>query len=267
MNLAGLAIKRPVFVVMIVLSIITLGVIGYGSLAWDLMPNVDFPTISVMVVYPGASAEEMEQLVAKPLEDSFSTLEGLDKVSTSCREGLAMISVAFGIGTDVKFSEIKVRDKVAATKPYLPTDIQEPIIQKFSFSDIPIQFMSLSGKRASADLKELLEDEIKPQLERVPGVASINVFGGQTKVVKIEVNKALLLANGVTTDMIKNAITMRNLNYPIGTVEGAEKNITVRIIGEFKNVDEIAGLPMKSMMSGKIIRIGDVAKVSFTLDD
>ena len=266
MNIAGLAIKKPVFIIMIVLSIITLGLLGYSSLAWDLMPNVDFPTVSVSIVYPGASAEEMETLVAKPLEDSFSTLEGLDKVTSSCREGLAMISVAFTLGTDVKFAEIKVRDKVAATKPILPTDIQEPIIQKFSFSDIPIQFMSLSGKKPSADLREMLEDDIKPQLERIPGVASINIFGGQKKLVKIEVNKSLLLAKGITIDQISNAISARNLNYPVGTVEGTEKNITVRILGEFQNVDEIANLPITSS-TGKIVRLKDISKVSFTMED
>jgi hydrophobic/amphiphilic exporter-1 (mainly G- bacteria), HAE1 family len=266
MNIAGLAIKRPVFIIMIVLTIITLGLIGYGTLPWDLMPNVEFPTVSVIVMYPGASAEEMETIVAKPLEDAFSTLEGLDKVSTSCREGVAMISVEFSIGTDVKYSEIKVRDKVAATKPYLPDDIQEPIIQKFSFADIPIQFMSLSGKRSSADLREMLENDIKPMLERIPGVASISLFGGQKRIVKIEVDKALLQAKGITTTMITNAINARNLNYPVGTVEGVEKNITVRILGEFKNPDEIAALPVAST-GGKIVRVGDVAKVNFTLED
>ncbi len=266
MNIAALAIKRPVFIVMIVLSIITLGWLGYTSLPWDLMPNVDFPTVSVTVIYPGASAEEMETIVAKPLEDSFSTLEGLDKVTTSCREGVAMIGVSFTLGTDVKFAEIKVRDKVAATKTILPDDIQEPIIQKFSFSDIPIQFMSVSGKRTSADLRELLEDDIKPQLERIPGVASINIFGGQKKMVKIEVNKALLLARGITTGMITGAINGRNLNFPVGVVEGTEKNITVRILGEFQNVEDIGNLPLTSN-TGKIVRIKDVAKVNFTLED
>jgi HAE1 family hydrophobic/amphiphilic exporter-1 len=266
MNIAGLAIKRPVLIVMIVLSIITLGLLGYSGLPWDLMPNVDFPTVSVTVVYPGASAEEMETIVAKPLEDAFSTLEGLDKVTTSCREGLTMISVAFTLGTDVKFAEIKVRDKVAATKPILPTDIDEPIIQKFSFSDIPIQFMSLSGKRPSSDLREMLEDDIKPQLERIPGVASITIFGGEKKIVKIEINKSLLLAKGITTDQISNAVNARNLNYPVGTVEGSEKNITVRILGEFQNVDEVANLPITSS-TGKIVRLKDIAKVSFTLED
>lgn len=266
MNIAGLAIKKPVFIVMIVLSIITLGLLGYSNLAWDLMPNVDFPTVSVSIIYPGASAEEMETIVAKPLEDAFATLEGLDKVTTSCREGLAMISVAFSQGTDVKFAEIKVRDKVAATKPNLPTDIQEPIIQKFSLSDIPILFMSVSGKKQAADLREMLEDDIKPQLERIPGVASISIFGGQKKLVKIEINKSLLLAKGITAGQIQDAISARNLNFPVGTVEGIEKNITVRIVGEFQNVDEIGDLPITSK-TGKTVRIKDIAKVSFTLED
>jgi HAE1 family hydrophobic/amphiphilic exporter-1 len=266
MNIAGLAIKRPIFIIMIVFSIITLGIIGYSSLPWDLMPNVDFPTVSVTVLYPGASAQEMETIVAKPLEDAFSTLEGLDKIQTSCREGIAMISVQFSLGVDVKFAEIKVRDKVAATKPILPTDIQEPIIQKFSFSDIPIQFMSLSGKRSAADLREMLEDDIQPEIERIPGVASVSIFGGQKKIVKIEVDKSMLLSKGITTAQITNAVNGRNLNYPVGTVEGIEKDITVRILGEFQNVDEISNLPITSN-TGKIVRVKDVAKVTFGLED
>jgi HAE1 family hydrophobic/amphiphilic exporter-1 len=266
MNLAQLAIKRPVFIVMIVLSIITLGLVGYSNLAWDLMPDVEFPTVTVSVAYPGASAEEMETLVAKPLEDSFSTLEGIDKVTSSCMEGVATISVAFKIGVDVKFSEIKVRDKVALVKPNLPTDIQEPIISRFSFSDIPIEYMSISGQRDSADLRDYLENEIQPKIEQVPGVASIQIFGGRKRVVKITVDKAMLLAKGLTVDQIKNAVTMRNLNYPVGVIEGPEKNITVRILGEFKDVSEVGELPLTTS-TGKIVRIKDVALVEFTLED
>jgi HAE1 family hydrophobic/amphiphilic exporter-1 len=266
MNLAGLAIKRPVFIVMMVLSIITLGIVGFSRLAWDLMPNVEFPMLTVTVIYPGASAEEMENLVAKPMEDSFTVLEGIDTVTTSCVEGAAMITAAFDLGVDIKFAELKVRDKVAGLKPYLPEDIQEPILQRMSFADMPILFMALTGKKDSASLREMLEDVIKPKIETLPGVGAIQVWGGQQRVVKITVDKAMLLANGISTGLIKNAINMRNLNFPVGIIEGVEKNITVRIVGQFKSVDDIANLPMTST-TGKIVRIKDVAKVEFTLED
>ncbi|HRU39241.1 MAG TPA: efflux RND transporter permease subunit, partial [Candidatus Goldiibacteriota bacterium] len=266
MNLAALSIKRPVFIVMMVLSLITLGIVGFSRMPWDLMPNIEFAMITVTVIYPGTSAEEMENLVAKPLEDSFTVLEGIDKVNTSCREGVAMITASFKLGVDIKFAELKVRDKVAAVKPYLPEDAQEPIITRMSFADIPIQYMSLSGKMDTAKLREILEDDVKPRLETLPGVGSIQIMGGRKRLVKITVDKAMLLAKGVSIGMIKNAINMRNLNYPVGQIKGDEKDITVRIVGQFKSVEDIADLAMTSM-SGKIVRIKDVAKVEFALED
>lgn len=266
MNIAGLAIKRPILIIMMVLSIITLGIVGFSRLPWDLMPNVEFPMITVTIIYPGTSAEEMENLVAKPLEDAFSVLEGIDKVTTSCREGLAMITASFTLGVDIKFAELKVRDKVAGVKPFMPEDVQDPIIQRMSFADIPIQYMSLSGEKDTAVLREILEDTVKPKLETLAGVGSIQIFGGRKRVVNITVDKAMLLARGISTGMIKNAINMRNLNYPVGVIEGTEKNITVRVVGQFKSVDDIANLTLTSA-TGKIVRIKDVAKVSFTLED
>jgi HAE1 family hydrophobic/amphiphilic exporter-1 len=266
MNLAAMAIKRPVLIVMMVLSIITLGILGFNNLAWDLMPNVEFPSITTTVIYPGASAEEMENLVAKPLEDAFTVLEGIDKVTTSCRENMAMITTQFKMETDIKFAEIKVRDKVALVKPNLPVDIQEPVIQRINFTDIPILFMSLSGKRSSADLRDYVDNEIKDKIETVPGVGSLSVMGGQERQVKITVDKALLLAKGVSVALIENAINMKNTNIPVGVIKGVEKNITVRVIGQFKDTNEIANLAMTST-TGKIIRIGDIAKVEFGLAD
>lgn len=266
MNIAGLAIKRPVFIVMLVASLITIGLVGYFSLSVDLLPNVEFPNIVVTITYPGASAEEMENLITKPLEDSFSTLEGLDKVISSSTEGVSVVTAQFKLGVDVKFSEIKVRDKVALTKTILPDGINEPIIQRFTFADIPILFMSVAGKRDTVTLRELIEDKIQPRIEQLPGVASIYIWGGRKRIVKITVDKALLLANKLNMNQITAAISSRDLNSPVGIVEGPEKNITVRVKGEFEDVNQIANTPITSM-SGKIVRIKDIAKVEFTAED
>jgi len=265
MNIASLAIKRPVFIVMIVISIITLGLIGYKTLPIDLLPNVEFPTIQVIVVYPGASAEEIETLITRPIEDAFSTLEGIDKVSSSSKEGVASIAASFNIGVDPKFAEIKVRDKVQMVKTMLPKEIQEPTIYRFSFSDIPIMYTSVSGKRDISFLRDIAEDIIKPELEKIPGIANVQIFGGRTKVVRINIDKALLLAKGVSMNQIQSAIQGRNLNFPAGTLYGGEKNITVRVIGEFDNVDDIGDMTITSN-TGKIVRLKDLGKVEFTFE-
>lgn len=260
MNLAKLSITRPVFIIMIFSAIITLGLVGYFRLPVDLMPKVDFPTVMVNIVYPGASAEEIENLITKPLEDVFSTLEGIDKVISSSREGVSIITVQFGLGVDINFAELKLRDKLSATKPFLPDGIKEPIISRFSFEDIPILFCSVNGKRDLTYLKELLEDEIKPRIEQIPGVAGLTVFGGREKQIRITIDRALLMAKGINLNQITGAISARNLNYPVGEIKGDEKITTIRIVGEFETVDDIKNMPVPTL-TGKIVSLKDIAKV------
>ncbi len=266
MNLPKLSITRPVFIIMIFAAIITLGLVGYFRLPVDLMPKVDFPTVMVNIVYPGASAEEIENLITKPLEDAFSTLEGIDKVISSSREGVSIITVQFGLGVNINFAELKLRDKLSATKPFLPDGIKEPIISRFSFEDIPILFCSVNGKRDLTYLKELLEEEIKPQIEQIPGVAGITVFGGKEKQIKIEIDKALLLAKGINLNQITTAIAARNLNYPVGEIKGDEKISTVRIVGKFQTLDDIKNMPITTM-TGKIVLLKDIAKVEMAPEE
>ena len=266
MNLPKLSITRPVFIIMIFAAIITLGLVGYFRLPVDLMPKVDFPTIMVSIVYPGASAEEIETLISKPLEDSFSTLEGIDKVLSTTREGVAIITAQFGLGVDVNFAELKLRSKLSQVRPYLPDDIQEPIISRFSFEDIPILFCSVNGKRDVNFLKDILEDDIKPKIEQIPGVAGLTVFGGKEKQIRITIDKSLLLAKGININQISASIKARNLNFPVGQLKGDEKNTTVRVVGEFNNIDEIKNLPITTM-TGKIVALKDIAKVEFLPED
>ena len=266
MNLPKLSITRPVFIIMLFAAIITLGLVGYFRLPVDLMPKVDFPTIMVSIVYPGASAEEIETLVTKPLEDAFSTLEGIDKVISTTREGVSIITAEFGLGVDVNFAELKLRSKLSQVRPYLPDDIQEPIISRFSFEDIPILFCSVNGKRDVNYLKDILEDDIKPKIEQIPGVAGITVSGGKEKQIRITIDKALLLTKGINLNQVSAAIQSRNLNFPVGQIKGEEKNITVRVIGEFNNIDEIKNLPV-STTTGKIVALKDIAKVEFLPED
>ncbi|MBI4976956.1 MAG: efflux RND transporter permease subunit [Spirochaetes bacterium] len=266
MNIAELAIKRPVFVVMLVASIITLGVIGYSRLPVDLLPSVEFPNILVTVPYPGASAEEVENLVAKEIESEFSTMEGIDLVRSICRENVAIVVAQFKLGVDIKFAELKSREKIQLVRPRLPSDIQEPIIRRFSLGELPIMYVALEGNRDLALMREILVDDVKPSLEQIPGVGSVEISGGRQRVVRITLDKALLSANGVTFNQISDAIRRRNVNFPVGEIKGTAKNVSVRVVGKYSTFKEIGETPVTTL-SGKTVRVKDLAGVSLEIAD
>jgi HAE1 family hydrophobic/amphiphilic exporter-1 len=266
MNLIELSVKRPVFVVMMVLAIITLGVIGYTRLPVDLMPNVEFPSITIYTSYSGASAEEIENLITKPMEDSLSTMEGLDNLSSTSSEGISAVTANFKLGVDVKFAEIKVREKVQAVKPLLPRDAKEPNILRMSSSDIELLVMSISGNQDLYKIRQLVDDVVKPKIEKIQGVGSMDIWGGSEKEVRISISKQLLAARGVNIDQIMKAVQGENVNFPVGVMHRQEKNMTVRVKGKFDSVEDIENLPIKSY-SGENLRLKDVAKVDFTLKE
>jgi HAE1 family hydrophobic/amphiphilic exporter-1 len=203
MNIAALSIKRPVFIVMIIMSIITLGLIGYSRLPVDLLPNVEFPTLVVVTQYPGASSTEIETLITKPLENALANVEGLDTLSSTSREGQSQVNVTFQMGVDIKYAELKVREKVEKAKSKLPDDVKDPVINRFSTDDSPIMFLSIQGNRTLADLREILENTVQPKIESIDGVGSITISGAQSKIIKVTVNADLLRARAYRSHRLK----------------------------------------------------------------
>ncbi len=266
MNIIEIAVKRPVFVIMMVASIVVLGIIGYSNLAVDLLPNVEFPNIGVTSIYPGASAEEMENLFSKPLENTLGTVEGLDTLYSISREGVSIVVISFNMGTDIKASETKVREKVQFVKRDLPQDANEPLVQRFSTEDTPIINLSLSGSKNLTELRDILEDTVRPRIETLPGVGSISVSGARKDVIRIIVSKMLLAANGINYNQITAAIQRKNVSYPIGSVREDARNITVRVDGKVESVEEIGNLTLTSF-TGKLLRIRDIASVEPGLEE
>jgi hydrophobic/amphiphilic exporter-1 (mainly G- bacteria), HAE1 family len=266
MNIAEVAIKRPVFIVMIIISIITLGLVGYFSLSVDLLPNVDFPNLVVVASYPGASSDEMETLITKKLENAIGTVEGLDTLSSTTREGSAFIVVTFTLGTDLKFAELKVREKVEATLPQLPQDLVLPIIRSFSSDDIPIAVLSVKGPGNRADLTELINNVIAQHIEAAPGVGGITIFGGLDKTVNVTINKSLLLANQLSYSQVVQAIASRNISIPAGIIYGSEKNVTLRVYGKADKVADLGNIALTGK-NGNIILVKDIADIKFGTAD
>ncbi len=266
MNIAGMSIRRPVFIVMIVASLITLGLIGYFGIPVDLLPNVQQPTIFVFTSYPGASAEEIETVITKPLENALGTVEGLDTLSSNSREGSSIIVVTFVIGVNIDFSELKVRELVDSVLPQLPANVNAPTVRRFSTDDIPIMTLSITGDKSLPDLGDVVTYTIQPRLQSLQGVGSIQIFGARQHIIDVSLNAALLKANGLTYQQVIGAINARNVTLPVGTVYGTERNVDVRVLGQAKSVEDFANMKLTSS-AGRILRIKDVAKVSFGLAD
>ena len=266
MNISKLAIERPVFVVMIILSLITLGIIGYSNMGVDLLPDVEYPTIFVSIIYPGASAEEIESLITKPVEDALGTLQGLDSIISTSRENVSIVTAKFSLGTDIKYAEMKVKEKIDLVKVNLPEGIEEPKINRYSLIDIPCVALSLKGKKDLATLRDVVEDIIKPELEKIQGVGKIEIWGGRQRAVMIYINKALLSARAITLNQIMEAVKKENLNIPAGALKTEKKSIIVRVKGQFESIEDIKNIPIKSY-TGEIVRLNDIADIKLSLKD
>src|SRR6478609_5002351 len=180
MTLSSVAIKRPVFTVMIMVAMLVLGLVGYRRLGSDLFPDVSFPAVVVTVPYPGASPKEVETLVAKPLEDAVIGINGIDRVRSFSREGSALVFVMFNLGVDVTDAATEVRERVSQVRYKLPDETKEPIINRFDVSASPVLTYTVRGTGSLAETRDYTDDVIRPALEQVDGVAAVDIKGGQT---------------------------------------------------------------------------------------
>ncbi|OFX26784.1 MAG: hypothetical protein A2Z07_00420 [Armatimonadetes bacterium RBG_16_67_12] len=260
MSLSALSVRRPVFVLMIISALMVLGLVSYTRLPVELFPNVQFPFVSVSVVYPGAGPDEVQQLVAKPLEEQLSSLPNVREVRTLASEGLVFIGVEFELGTDADAATAEVRQRVDIAKVQFPRDVEQPIVQKFDFAAQPVMNIGLGGGRSPRELRRLADDVIKPRFERVSGVAAVNVSGGLVREIRVEVDQERLRAYGLATAQIEEALRAENLNIPGGKITERSREFLVRLTGQFNNLQEIADLHIRRP-DGSVIRLSDVAAV------
>ena len=200
MNLSSIAVRRPVFTVMVTVALLVLGFVGYGRLGTDLFPDVSFPVVAVNIVYPGAGPTEVETLVSKPIEDAVVSLNGIDRVRTLSREGLSTTIVFFKLGVDIADAATQVRERVAQSRFKLPADVKEPTVNRFDVSAAPILTYTLRGNRPLSEVRKFADDVIRPALEQVDGVASVDVRGGAQREVHVEDPSAARFYQSVADD-------------------------------------------------------------------
>jgi hydrophobic/amphiphilic exporter-1 (mainly G- bacteria), HAE1 family len=263
MRIADISIKQPVFITMVILSLVVVGVLSYSRLGVDLMPDVSLPYVAVVIANPGVGPEEMESQVTKPIEDALSTINGLDKITSTSAEGISTILAAFVLEKDAQLAATEVREKVAAIRNTLPREIIEPIINKFDPSAVPIisfAILSKSGRMSLPQVRELVDDKIKVLIQQVDGVGAVDLIGGLEREIQVEVNLDVMNAQGISIAQVTQAIRGENLNLPAGRVTEKSQDFLIRTKAEFTNVAEMLDIVVANV-GGMPVHLKDLAVV------
>ncbi|MBO8126598.1 MAG: efflux RND transporter permease subunit [Firmicutes bacterium] len=266
MKISELSIKRPVATLMIFLLILVLGTVSISRLNIDLFPKMTFPVAAVITSYEGAGPQEIENMITRPIEDVLGTVANVKNLSSTSSAGQSVVVVEFDWGTDMDFALLDIREKIDMVESFLPEDAEKPMVVKFDPSLQPMMYLAVSGIDDLAELKRVAEDEIKPRIERVEGVASVSVSGGQTRIIEVDVDQEKLNAYGLSLQSIVQTLQAENLNLPGGEVRSGNLKLQVRTTGEFTDVNQIANLNILSP-SGAVVKLKEVAQVSDTFDD
>ena len=217
MWLTNVAIRRPLFMLMVICALLVIGLVSWTKLGVDLLPALDFPIVVVSTSYPGASPDAVDTLVTKPVEDAVASINDIDYIQSSSVEGVSSVIIFF---TDkaAKDSSIDVERRVSAIRGALPTDAKNPTIAKYDPNAQPILQLSISGNRDLGQLQRLAEDKIQKLLEATDGVAQVSIYGGLLREIQVQVDQQKLQARGLSILQVNQALAGDNLNAPAGSL-------------------------------------------------
>lgn len=260
MSIARGPVRRPILTTIIFLIVIILGLVSFSRLSIDLMPEITYPTISVVTDYGNVGPQEMEESVTRPIEEALAAVQGVEEISSSSTEGSSQVRVTFNWGTDLDVAANDIRDRIDRVLARLPEDITRPTIRKFDLSAFPVVFLGVSSNLNPLDLRQIIDDQVKYRLERVPGVAAVDIRGGLSREIHVDLFADQLKALGLSTDAVLTALRNENLNVPAGLYETGNLDILVRTQGEYRNLEEIENTVITTI-HGVPIQIKDVARV------
>ena len=259
-SLTDTSLRRPVAVTMAFLIIVTLGIVGFRYLPVDLLPQIDFPRLSVNVSYPNVGPEEMETIVTDPIENALSGIPNLERMTSFSEEGRSRVSLEFGRGTNLDEAANDVRAALEQLRDDLPREAEPPRIWKFDPDSQEIVALSVSSTHDLSTTTRLLEREIAQRFEQIPGVGSITIGGGVYRLIEVQVLRDRLRAAGLTVSDLTEALARENVQLPGGNVREGIGDLYVRTLGEYRSLEEI-GATVVALRDGNPVRVRDVANV------
>ena len=266
MSIYNTAVNKPISTLMVFLAIMVLGVASYIQLPVDQYPKMDPPYITVMATYPGANAADIEENVAKILEDQLNSVDDLKEMTSTSYDNLAVISLEFEWEVNLDEASNDVRDAVDKAMNNLPDDIDRPTIMRFNTSMMPILIYAVTAEESYPGIDKILDDKLITRLNRVDGVASVNIAGSPVRVVYVDLDPNKLDAYNLTLEQIGNKILTENRDISSGNVKMGDMDYTLRVEGEFDESDQIKNLVLGTQ-NNKTIYLHDVATVRDTLKD
>lgn len=261
MKITEISIKRPTIVVVVFTILVLLGFLSYKTLNYELLPKFSSPIVTITTVYPGASPNEVETSVTKKIEDAVSSMEKVKKLTSRSMEGVSVVTVELNNDADADYGLQDAQRKINAVLSDLPGDAKTPSLNKFSLDDLPIMTLAATSAMPDQVFFDLVDKKLSPQLSRLPGVAQVQLVGGQEREIQVNVDAAKLQAYKMSLLQLRQIVTNANVDFPTGKVRTAEDQILVRLSGKYADVEQLRNLVLITTADGAQVRLKDVADV------
>jgi multidrug efflux pump len=266
-RLSEICVDRPVLASVMSLVIVLFGALALARLSNRELPDVDEPVVAVTTVYPGAAPEVVETSVTEPLEDQLIGIDGVRHLVSQSREQASTITVQFELGRDIEAAANDVRDRVARSRSALPDEVEDPIVAKRDSDANAVMWLAVSGESyTQIQLSQIVESRVKDRLSKLPGISDVLVGGERRYAMRVWIHNDRLVAHGLTIADVTAALERENVDIPSGRVEGADREYTVRSLGELRTVEGYESL-IVATVRGEPIRLRDVAKVEVGPED
>ncbi len=267
MTITELSIKRPSLVIIVFSALIVLGLFAFRQLKYELLPKISAPVITITTIYPGASPNEVETGVTKPIEDAVSGMDKVSDVRSSSSEGVSFVIIELLQSANTDLSLQDAQRKVGQITSQLPSGTKAPTISKFALDEIPILRMGISADMDSKKFYQFAKDKIQPLLSRVPGVGQIVLVGGEEREIKVNLDLQKLRAYGLSIPQVTQVIKTANLDFPTGKIKDKDGQFIVRIAGKLTSVEDLKNLTIGESRSGGEIKLAAVAEIEDGIKD
>jgi len=260
MKLPAVSVRHPVTTLMVFVALFVVGLVSLFQLGLELLPDISLPTAVVFTVYPGVGPEEIESSVSEPVEDAVSTLNGVEQISSTSSEGISLVVINFAWSTNMDTVVSEIREAITAIEDALPEAAERPRIVRFNPEFLPSIVLSVASTTPGLELRRLAEQEIAPALEKLEGVATVDLFGGQIAAVTCRLDLDGLAAYGVPILQILRLFEGENVNLPAGSISLEDRYVVLRTLGEFGSLADIENV-LVGYNEGVPVRLRDVAAV------
>ena len=260
MNITRLAVHRPIAITMVFLIIIVIGIMGFRFLPVDLLPPIEYPMLSISTVYPNVGPEEIETIITDKVENAIASVPNIEEVRSVSQEGRSRVTLEFTQGTNIDAAANDVRAALDRVRDDFPPEVEPPRLWKFDPDNFPVVILGAQSDRNMEELTRILEREISQRFEQIPGVGSVDVWGGIYREIQVRLKRDRLASSRLSAADVRQALVRENITLPGGDMREGISDMYVRTKGEFQSLEQIEATII-TVVDGRPIRVGDVAEV------